>query len=95
MDGRLLIETSLIWSKIVIESTMSTQQQQEEYLNRVRAQIQAQTIQEIMNKMTEKCFKVSQLATATATGGLIFFALLSRSVLERRETILIAAKPLV
>jgi histone H3/H4 len=33
--------------------------QQEEYLNRLRAQIQTQTIQEIMQKMTEKCFKVS------------------------------------
>lgn len=32
--------------------------QQEEYLNRLRQQIQAQTVQEIMNKMTEKCFKV-------------------------------------
>lgn len=33
--------------------------QQEEYLNRLRTQIQTQTIQEIMQKMTEKCFKVS------------------------------------
>jgi hypothetical protein len=32
--------------------------QQEEYLSRLRQQIQAQTIQEIMNKMSEKCFKV-------------------------------------
>jgi histone H3/H4 len=33
-------------------------QQQEEYLNKLRQQIQAQTVQEIMNKMSEKCFKV-------------------------------------
>ncbi len=33
--------------------------QQEEYLNRLRTQIQTQTIQEIMQKMTEKCFKVN------------------------------------
>lgn len=32
--------------------------QQEEYLNKLRQQIQAQTIQEIMQKMNEKCFKV-------------------------------------
>ncbi len=35
-----------------------TAAQQEEYLRRVREQVQAQTIQEIMGKMTEKCFKV-------------------------------------
>lgn len=35
-----------------------SQQQQEQYLQNLRQQIQAQTIQEIMNKMGEKCFKV-------------------------------------
>ncbi len=37
-----------------------TAAQQEEYLRRVREQIQAQTIQEVMGKMTEKCFKVKK-----------------------------------
>lgn len=32
--------------------------QQEEYLNRLRSQVQMQTVQEMMNKMSEKCFKV-------------------------------------
>eukprot|EP01033_Poteriospumella_lacustris_P017683 gene17683-12664_t len=31
--------------------------QQEEYLNRLRSQVQMQTVQEMMNKMSEKCFK--------------------------------------
>eukprot|EP01040_Poterioochromonas_malhamensis_P007847 gene7847-8485_t len=35
-----------------------SQQQQEQYLQNLRQQIQAQTIQEIMNKMGEKCFKI-------------------------------------
>jgi import inner membrane translocase subunit TIM13 len=30
--------------------------QQEEYLNRLRSQVQMQTLQEMMNKMSEKCF---------------------------------------
>ncbi len=34
---------------------------QEKYLNQVRQQIQSQAIQEMMNKMSEKCFKVSWL----------------------------------
>lgn len=35
--------------------------QQEEYLNRLRSQVQMQTVQEMMNKMSEKCFKVCRL----------------------------------
>lgn len=35
-----------------------TAAQQEEYLRRVREQIQQQTIQELIGKLNEKCFKV-------------------------------------
>jgi len=37
---------------------MATQAQQDEYLNKLRQQMQTQMTQEIMSKMSEKCFKV-------------------------------------
>jgi hypothetical protein len=53
---------------------MSSQQQQEEYLNKLRQQIQAQTVQEIMNKMSEKCFKV-RFSAVLPTSELVFFSI--------------------
>lgn len=40
---------------------MASPAQQQEYLNKVREQMQSQFIQEVMNKMSEKCFKVAYL----------------------------------
>lgn len=39
-------------------SGQPTAAQQEQYLSKLRQQVQAQMMQEIMTKMTEKCFKV-------------------------------------
>ena len=36
----------------------SSAAQQQEYLNKLREQMQSQVVQEAMNKMSEKCFKV-------------------------------------
>jgi hypothetical protein len=41
-----------------IEIMSATPEQQQAYLNQLRTQIQNQTMQEMMNKMSEKCFKV-------------------------------------
>ena len=41
-------------------SAQPTAAQQEAYLQRFRAEMQTQMAQELMNKMTESCFKVSQ-----------------------------------
>jgi hypothetical protein len=38
-----------------------TPAQQEEYLQKVRQQMQATMMQEVMNKMSEKCFKVTYI----------------------------------
>ena len=43
------------------EYRMASPAQQQEYLNKVREQMQSQFIQEVMNKMSEKCFKVAYL----------------------------------
>lgn len=43
---------------IIIMSGTITPAQQEAYLNKLRQQVQAQMMQEVMTKMTEKCFKV-------------------------------------
>ena len=37
--------------------------QQQEYLNKLREQMQAQVVQEVMTKMSEKCFKVRFMRT--------------------------------
>eukprot|EP01035_Chromulina_nebulosa_P023624 gene23624-30635_t len=36
----------------------ATAAQQQEYLNKLREQMQSQVVQEVMNKMSEKCFKL-------------------------------------
>lgn len=36
-------------------------QQQQQYLQQVRAQVQQQMMQEVMTKMSEKCFKVNAI----------------------------------
>jgi len=38
-----------------------TPAQQEAYMNKLRQQVQAQMMQEVMTKMTEKCFKVRSI----------------------------------
>lgn len=39
-------------------SSGHTPEQEQEYLNKLRQQVQITTMQEVMTKMTEKCFKV-------------------------------------
>ncbi len=40
-------------------SGQPTPAQQEQYLNRLRAEVQQQMAQELINKMSESCFKVT------------------------------------
>jgi hypothetical protein len=45
-------------------SSQPTYAQQQQVLNEVRQQAQAQMMQEIMTKMSEKCFKVTTISAS-------------------------------